>query len=748
MDSTNAMPLAAGASPREPARAHWRWLRQAWVGSAMRRGGSRPDRAMRLDPWRLAAAGSLAVALAATASWFWTRHEHRQQAELAAQSALAFLDRRLNAIDVELAQMARHAGRAGALDQCPQALVDMLVEQSLQSALVRRFDLLQVGSTHRCEPGGARHGPPLEAVPAAGLSIVPGSPLNARPVVQRPLGDAIVLQATLDPNALALPRAALGGGLNNLPMRIEAQSPPAGVLLIRDTRPRPGTTGPALTTSARSSLHNVGVQVQIDQGDLDAAFRRLALASGGIAGLLVAGLAAWTWRQALRRARLLHRLRRALRKRQFEPFVQPIVDLETGRCVGAEVLMRWKHPQRGILAPAEFIDEAERSGLIVAMSDLVMTRAAHRLAPIALKRPDLYFSFNVTPTQLRQPDFGRRLGELFREDTLAPARVLLELTEREFVDADTQQALAALRRRGWRMAVDDFGTGHSSLASLEKLAIDRIKIDRAFVRTIDERTVQRPVLDAIIALAGQIGVPLIAEGVETRSQWDYLAARGVRHAQGFLMARPMSIEAFAAWLAEPAQAPVEAEARAVVAPAAADAGVLALWEQMDMPGGLDQRDRMYRLQTYRQCFVGREAVDWIAQRLSLSRAEAVRIGQRLLALDLIRHVVEEHDFKDADYFYRIVRPSAQIADGAPAVQDLRQALKGDGGLALGDHKRGLIVQAGCARGSDIVDWIVGRYDVSRSTACKWASQRMRAGALRHFYDDRPFGDDSNLFRPV
>ena len=748
MDSTNALP--AERQPLKEERSPWslvgQALRQALIGMALRRDDDRPGRAMRLDPWRLLLTAVVAAVLAAAGAGLWAWHQHQRHAEQSAQLALAFLDRRLSAIDLEMAQLSRHVDPAGSLTACPDELVAMLLQQSLQSSLVRRFDILQVGSPLRCEPGGARQGPPLDALPPGGLSIVPGSAHSTRPVVQRPHGPVIAMQATLDPSALALPRTALPGNLSLLPMRIEAHSRAAGVLLIRDTRPQPGGSEPALNASAWSTSDNVGVRVQIDRSDLAAGILQPALAAiAGTLLLLLATVAA-IWRRALTRARLLHRLRRALRKRQFEPFVQPIIDLQSGRCVGAEVLMRWSHPQRGILAPIEFIEEAERTGLIVAMSELVMTRAAHRLAPIAQMRPELYFSFNVTPSQLRQPGFARQLDETFRSDTLPRERVLLELTEREFVDGDTRRELAVLHARGWRMAVDDFGTGHSSLASLESLAIDRIKIDRAFVRTIDDHTVDRPVLDAIIALATQLRVPLIAEGVETQAQWDYLAARGVRHAQGFLMARPMAIDAFVTWLAEPGQP--HAQTTAPAEPSVGDASLRALWHQLGMPGGVDQRDRMFRLHNYRHCFIGREAVDWIAQRLAVSRAAAVRLGQRLVALDLVRHVVDEHDFEDAEFFYRIVHASAQAVDSAPASQDLRQALKGEAGVALRDHARGLIVQCASARGRDIVDWTVARYGVSRSTASQWAAQLMRVGALRHVYDDRPFSDDSQLFRPV
>lgn len=159
------------------------------------------------------------------------------------------------------------------------------------------------------------------------------------------------------------------------------------------------------------------------------------------------------------RSRLGRRIERALRKRQFEPFVQPIVDMASGRCVGGEVLMRWAHPERGPLLPSELIEEAERTGLIVAMSSLVMGRAAHRLAPLAQANPALYFSFNITAGQLRRPNLAAELADIFNADTLPQAQVLLDLTEREALDPLTQRTVRALHAAGWRIAIDDFGTG-------------------------------------------------------------------------------------------------------------------------------------------------------------------------------------------------------------------------------------------------------------------------------------------------
>ena len=763
MDSTNAV-TSVGTLPATGALglvARWRRLRAS----------ARAGRRQRLIGFGVGRFLALLAALLVLTLWASVESVSRQAdeaAQLHAQAALDHVHLRLETIDQQMAVLAAQARIAGPED-CPDALRRALMRASIDSLLVTRFAVIESGVDGACFPDGPGPAPKVPLAIDAERHLSASVNPERRDAgddddddratalwVTRPLHaglPGVHLAAELDPRALIDWTAATTPGVGALTLpsrswtaRLSAPDgrPLALIGALRGATPIEPTPGQRLW----STRYGVGVTALLEVAALRAAVWRRAGVAMAVVALVTGLLGLALWRRTVLRARLSHRIHRGLRKRQFEPHVQPIIDLQTGRCAGVEVLMRWHHPQRGVLAPAEFIEEAERTGLIVGMSDLVMSRAAHRLAAIAMARPDLYFSFNVTPLQLRQPDFLRRLATLFRADTLPRERVLLELTEREFVDADTGRILAALRADGWRVAIDDFGTGHSSLAALEQIAIDRIKIDRAFVRTIDEGTVNRPVLDAIIALAGQLGVPLIAEGVETRSQWDYLAARGVRHAQGYLMARPMPIEAFAAWLAERGETPARSPAGAGAAEhaPASDPQVQALWHQMRMPGGLDVRDRVHRLQTYRQCFVGREAVDWIVQRLGVRRSEAVRIGQRLAALDRIRHVRDEHDFDDADLFFCFVQSGAEPVDVAPASDELRRALRGPHGPRLGMHARGLICYRDATTGRAIVDWIVQRYGVSRLTACQWAAHQMRVGALRHVFDDRPFRDDRTLYQ--
>jgi sensor c-di-GMP phosphodiesterase-like protein len=689
------------------------------------------------------------VALVCANLWIATS----QRAHDSAEHASAFVESRLHEIESEMRRVADAAYEDMNWSSCQPALATMLTRASIASTLVRRFVLSADGMDGSCRPEGRGAAPFFPYEPSTRIAITSTGEIQAQVTATlRRDNSGRIVSAVLDPRAFAM------DGAQHAPFR-DAEQLTLALLSADGRRLAPlgesGANGPmvdVLRATVTSTLRDVIVRAEVDRRVLLRRLIQAGAVAAAVAIVLTLALVAVFWRRVVLRARLFYRIQRGLRKREFEPFVQPILDLRSGRCAGVEVLMRWQHPQRGTLPPSEFIEEAERTGLIAGMSELVMTRAAHRLAPIAIANPDIYFAFNLTPQQLAQPQLLARLSGIFRTDTIPHDRILLEITEREFVDPVAEHSLRALHACGWRVAVDDFGTGHSSLAALEQLAIDRLKIDRAFVSTISEETVNRPVLDAIIQLADRLTLPTIAEGIETQAQLDYLAARGVQFGQGYLIGRPMSIVAFRDWLtrhnkgtppALTAQAPTVA-----AADARPDKVAQRLWNAMRIPGGLDVRDRMFHLRTYPQCFVGREAVDWMVQHARISRSDAVQQGRRLLALGLMAHVVDEHDFEDAELFYRLATPTNASLASTSAPLALRARLQAQDGVRICAHTRGLVRHSRCVTGSALVRWIVSTQRVSRPTARLWALQLMREGVIRHVYDDRPFTDDRSLYRVV
>ena len=450
-------------------------------------------------------------------------------------------------------------------------------------------------------------------------------------------------------------------------------------------------------------------------------------------------------RHLRRRGSRALRLQNALKKRRFAPVMQPILDAQNGHCLGVEVLMRWKHPQRGLIAPAEFIDYAERSGLIVPMSDLIMRQACHQLTDLAMRYPHLYFSFNVTPLQLLTPGFSDSLLRIFNGSPIEPQRVVLELTERDLVDEQIRSELTRMRGLGFRIAIDDFGTGHSSLSLLQDLAVDRLKIDRAFVNSIRGEATSQPVLDAIIALSHRLGLAMIAEGIESPLQADYLRSKGVQAFQGFLYARPMTPQDLEVWL-DARDTKVVASAVPPVKTAQAGLTFESLMKALELERPTLEKNRWFRLRRYRSCMLGRELVTFIAKHLGCTREQALLFGQRLVARGLLEHVVEEHDLEDAPFFYRLI-PSKAIEDALrntsffrTRIGQLSGWLRGPMGVVPGTRCHGFLRYDDAVSGRELVDSLSRAGSITREAAREAGTQMMRAGLIRHVFDETGFVD--------
>jgi diguanylate cyclase (GGDEF)-like protein/PAS domain S-box-containing protein len=241
-------------------------------------------------------------------------------------------------------------------------------------------------------------------------------------------------------------------------------------------------------------------------------------------------------------------LRAALMQQQFQLHYQP--QMAGDRLIGAEALVRWRHTERGLVAPAEFIPLAEDTGLIVELGRWVLDAACRQLALWA-RQPataQLSIAVNVSPRQFHQADFVQQVLAALAGAGANPRRLKLELTEGLLVTSigDVISKMARLKNEGISFALDDFGTGYSSLAYLQRLPLDQLKIDRSFVKDIVGDPSGAAIAKTIIALAGNLGLTVIAEGVETAAQRDFLAAEGCRLYQGYLFGRPLPIEDFEA----------------------------------------------------------------------------------------------------------------------------------------------------------------------------------------------------------
>jgi sensor c-di-GMP phosphodiesterase-like protein len=248
---------------------------------------------------------------------------------------------------------------------------------------------------------------------------------------------------------------------------------------------------------------------------------------------------------------LTRQLRGALRRGELEVRYLPIVDVTSGRCVGAEALLRWRHAREGLLSPDLFIALAEETGLILPITEWLMRRVARDL-PDGLSEPDrFYVAINLAGAHLRDPGTVAAVLRAFAGSQLGPKSLVFEVTERELIDdanGTARNVLEALQGWGATIALDDFGTGYSNIATLRRFRLDHLKIDKSFVEGIGTGSVAETVVDTLVELGRKLEMTVVAEGVEREEQVEYLVERGVRHFQGYLYAKPLPLKELVAFV--------------------------------------------------------------------------------------------------------------------------------------------------------------------------------------------------------
>jgi EAL domain-containing protein (putative c-di-GMP-specific phosphodiesterase class I) len=256
-------------------------------------------------------------------------------------------------------------------------------------------------------------------------------------------------------------------------------------------------------------------------------------------------------REAMARLTLEREMRGALENNEFRAYFQPKINLTTGRIGACEALARWVRPDRTIISPGRFIPVAEESGLIGALSDAIMREACWKAASWARAGHQTNVSVNVSALQFRSDRFADNVLRIVQHAGLAPRLLELEITE-SVVMEDPDRALhliKPLREAGVRLAIDDFGCGHSSLSALSRLPFDVIKIDQQFVRALERGDPEgEAIIEMILALADKLKLEIVAEGVERREEAAFMAKRGCHWVQGFLYGAAVSAPEFAEML--------------------------------------------------------------------------------------------------------------------------------------------------------------------------------------------------------
>ena len=245
--------------------------------------------------------------------------------------------------------------------------------------------------------------------------------------------------------------------------------------------------------------------------------------------------------RSLDRLDLRSDLLRALERNQLTPYYQPIFDLASGRITAFEALLRWQHPVRGLIPPDVFIPLAEETGAIIPIGDWVLDQACQQLATWQrLPRwQHLGISVNLSATQLHEPGLGERTLSAITDSGVDPADVWLEVTEHSAVRTDVTDLATALRRAGVHFSLDDFGISYSNLGHLTRFPVECLKIDRSFVRGITDSEPDRDIVRAVLAIAGSLGLKVVAEGIERAEQRRELLRLGCRLGQGYLLSRPV-----------------------------------------------------------------------------------------------------------------------------------------------------------------------------------------------------------------
>jgi EAL domain-containing protein (putative c-di-GMP-specific phosphodiesterase class I) len=257
--------------------------------------------------------------------------------------------------------------------------------------------------------------------------------------------------------------------------------------------------------------------------------------------------------RARERASLVADLDLAIQREEFVFYYQPQHDLGTGKVVATEALLRWQHPTRGLLVPSEFLVVAEESGLLVPIGALMLRQACRRLAALD---GQVRLAFNVSQAELSAPAFLDHLEGCLDEFGVDPARLELEVTETAAATAESESLLREAQQLGVRVAIDDFGVGYSSLARLQGMPVDVLKVDRAFAAQLNatsrrSRELARAIMKSAVDIASALGIQVLAEGIEDQGQLGVVRSLGFDLAQGYFVATPAPETTRHLWLVDP-----------------------------------------------------------------------------------------------------------------------------------------------------------------------------------------------------
>lgn len=357
--------------------------------------------------------------------------------------------------------------------------------------------------------------------------------------------------AALIPSQTLLPDASLEGGNGSRRVRVILEGGDVVAAYPESEEGAKTDESGSLVVQRHSERFPLGVTVERGRATVAEEYRDLLMIGRFAAiliGLLGLGLA-WLWLERDRTDPVAE-LRRAIEDGEIIPFYQPLVDLRTGRIHGAEVLARWRKSDGILVPPNRFIPLAEESGLIYEMTRSLMARARDEMAPLYGVRPRVKLGFNLFAGHFIDGKIVDDLKDIFGGSPIAFDQIVLEVTERSPLTdlTEARHIIAQLQGLGARVGIDDVGTGHGGLSYLLKLGVDLIKIDKMFVDALGTERYSQTIIETLVELARNMRMEVVAEGVETFEQVEYLRVKGITVAQGYIFAPPLPGSSYAALL--------------------------------------------------------------------------------------------------------------------------------------------------------------------------------------------------------
>ncbi len=500
--------------------------------------------------------------------WFtsWLQKQGETEVSVLANWSVGITDANIDQAVSTLTSLAERG-----LDSCKSPGWDALRATVLATGIIKEISLVAPNGQTLCADTGSTFVDRETVVTAATatpdvvLDVVQFSDQSERMLrIRRALGRGKPSLAALIPAAPLLPHLMQG----RQPLEGFAQlSMTDGTLIARSGKPGAPDSG-LLVSEARSDRYGTVAKVATTRGSIVADYddlRRIGVVVSAMFALAILFAALLLPRRL--RNDPYYEIEQALAADQFVPFYQPIIDMKSGKLLGAEVLARWRKPDGSLVPPIKFIPVVESTPLILDMTRALMRKAIHDVGALLAQRPHIYLTFNTAPRHYTDSVILNDVGEIFDGSQIHFSQLVLELTERCALDnlSATRRVIASLQGLGCRVAMDDVGTGQNGLSYILKLGVDVIKIDKLFVESIGTDQNSQVIVETLVDLARNLRMQIVAEGVEEIEQVNYLREHGIVAAQGYLFAPPLPASAFVKLMQtmEPAAPSAEATAAAV-----------------------------------------------------------------------------------------------------------------------------------------------------------------------------------------